>query len=192
MEKLEEQFAQFIGVEAEPPRVARYDVNAAMIRNWVEAHDDFNPIYIDAEAARATGRRDVICPPAMISTWVMSGYRRWREVQRLRAEGVTEDFAYSRLLAMLDDAGFTDTTVGTVDRFQGREAPVAILTMAASSPQEVPRGLDFLLDRNRLNVSVSRGKWACYLVHSPALADALPTNPADLPMIGAFLRLIHR
>ncbi|MCV7632099.1 TM0106 family RecB-like putative nuclease [Micrococcus luteus] len=94
--------------------------------------------------------------------------------------------------AALDDAGFTDTTVGTVDRFQGREAPVAILTMAASSPQEVPRGLDFLLDRNRLNVSVSRGKWACYLVHSPALADALPTNPADLPMIGAFLRLIHR
>ncbi|CAM3616859.1 TM0106 family RecB-like putative nuclease [Micrococcus flavus] len=92
----------------------------------------------------------------------------------------------------LDDAGFTATTVGTVDKFQGREAPVAILTMAASSPQEVPRGLDFLLNRNRLNVSISRGKWACYLVHSPALADALPANPADLPMIGAFLRLVHR
>ena len=67
-----------------------------------------------------------------------------------------------------------------------------ILTIAASSPQEVPRGLDFLLNRNRLNVSISRGQWAAYLVHSPALADALPTRPEDLPMIGAFLRLVHR
>ena len=121
MEKLEEQFAQYIGVEAEPPRVARYDVNAAMIRNWVEAHDDFNPIYIDAEAARATGRRDVICPPAMISTWVMSGYRRWREVQRLRAEGVTEDFAYSRLLALLDSAGYTSVVATNVEQDYARE-----------------------------------------------------------------------
>ena len=92
----------------------------------------------------------------------------------------------------LDAAGLEGTTVGTVDKFQGREAAVAILTMAASSPQEVPRGLDFLLNRNRLNVSISRGQWAAYLVHSPALADALPTSPEDLPMIGAFLRLVHR
>ncbi|MDO5635010.1 MAG: TM0106 family RecB-like putative nuclease [Micrococcus sp.] len=92
----------------------------------------------------------------------------------------------------LDAAGFTDTTVGTVDKFQGREAPVAVLTMAASSAQDVPRGLDFLLNRNRLNVSISRGQWAAYLVHSPALADALPTSPHDLAMVGAFLRLIHR
>uniref|UniRef100_UPI0025D98557 TM0106 family RecB-like putative nuclease n=1 Tax=uncultured Micrococcus sp. TaxID=114051 RepID=UPI0025D98557 len=93
---------------------------------------------------------------------------------------------------VLDAAGLEGTTVGTVDKFQGREAAVAILTMAASSPQEVPRGLDFLLNRNRLNVSISRGQWAAYLVHSPALADALPTRPEDLPMIGAFLRLVHR
>lgn len=92
----------------------------------------------------------------------------------------------------LDAAALEGTTVGTVDKFQGREAAVAILTMAASSPQEVPRGLDFLLNRNRLNVSISRGQWAAYLVHSPALADALPTSPEDLPMIGAFLWLIHR
>ncbi|MGC5048436.1 TM0106 family RecB-like putative nuclease [Micrococcus porci] len=93
--------------------------------------------------------------------------------------------------AALDDAGLQGTTVGTVDRFQGREAAVAILTMAASSAQDVPRGLDFLLNRNRLNVSLSRGQWAAYLVHSPALADALPTTPADLPLIGAFLRLLQ-
>lgn len=116
MQRLEERFAEFLGQEAEPPRVARYPVNAPMIRNWIEAHDDDNPIYVDADAARATGRADIVCPPAMISTWVMSGYRRYREVQRLRADGITEDFAYSRLLALLDEAGFTSVVATNVEQ----------------------------------------------------------------------------
>ena len=116
MEDLVERFAEFVGAEAEPQRVARYPVNGAMIRNWVEAHDDLNPLYVDPEVARATGRRDVVCPPAMISTWVMSGYRRYREVQRLREEGETEDFAYSRLLALLDTAGYTSVVATNVEQ----------------------------------------------------------------------------
>lgn len=121
MQTLEQRFEQFVGQEAEPPRVARYPVNAAMIRNWVEAHDDLNPIYVDADAARATGRADVVCPPAMISTWVMSGYRRWREVQRLRADRVVEDCAYAQLLALLDEAGFTSVVATDVEQEYHRE-----------------------------------------------------------------------
>jgi hypothetical protein len=116
VQSLEAQFPQFIGTEAEPPRVARYAVNEAMIRNWVEAHEDDNPVYVDADAARASGRRDVICPPAMISTWVMAGYRRYREVQQLRADGVTEDFSYSRLLSLLDEAGYTSVVATNVEQ----------------------------------------------------------------------------
>jgi acyl dehydratase len=112
----DDDLASYVGVEAEPPRVARYAVNEAMIRNWVEAHDDLNPVYVDAEAARSTGRRDVVCPPAMLSTWVMSGYRRWREVQQLRAEGAAEDFAYSRLMSALDAAGFTSVVATDVEQ----------------------------------------------------------------------------
>jgi acyl dehydratase len=82
----------------------------------VEAHDDANPVYVDAEAARATGRDGIVCPPAMISTWVMAGYRRWREVHRLRAEGVVEDFAYSRLLHLLDQAGYTSVVATNVEQ----------------------------------------------------------------------------
>lgn len=107
MKDLDVQLARFVGQEAEPPRVARYAVNEAMIRNWVEAHDDFNPIYVERDAARATGRSDIVCPPAMISTWVMQGYRRWRQVQKLRGTGREEQHAYSRLLALLDEHGFT-------------------------------------------------------------------------------------
>lgn len=113
---LGDQLAAFVGLDAEPPRVARYPVNEAMIRNWVEAHDDFNPVYVDDEAARATGREGVVCPPAMISTWVMAGYRRYREIHRLRAEGVVEDFAYSRLLSMLDRDGYTSVVATNVEQ----------------------------------------------------------------------------
>ena len=115
------QLAAFVGLEAEPPRVARYAVNEAMVRNWVEAHDDRNPVYVDDAAARATGRDGIVCPPAMISTWVMAGYRRWREVHRLRAEGVVEDFAYSRLLNVLDRAGYTSVVATNVEQDYHRE-----------------------------------------------------------------------
>jgi acyl dehydratase len=111
----------YVGLEAEPARVARYDVNEAMIRNWVEAHDDRNPVYVDRDAALATGRRDVVCPPAMVSTWVMSGLRRYREVQQARAEGRSEDFAYSRLMDTLDKAGYTSVVATNVEQTYVRE-----------------------------------------------------------------------
>jgi uncharacterized protein len=62
--------------------------------------------------------------------------------------------------------------VGTVDRFQGQEAPVVFFAMTCSSGEDVPRGLDFLVDRNRLNVAVSRAQCLAVLVHSPRLLDA--------------------
>ncbi|MFT4084788.1 MAG: MaoC family dehydratase N-terminal domain-containing protein [Nocardioides sp.] len=111
----------FVGQEAEPPRVARYEASRAMIRNWIEALDDDNPVYVDVDAARATGRTDVIAPPAMISTWVMAGYRRHREIHRKRAAGVVEDFAYSRLLSLLDEAGFTSIVATDVEQAYVRE-----------------------------------------------------------------------
>jgi len=80
--------------------------------------------------------------------------------------------------------------VGTVDKFQGQEAAVSIVSMAASSPDDVPRGLDFLLSRNRLNVAISRAQWAAYLVYSPTLLDFLPPMPAGVVELSRFIRLV--
>lgn len=60
----------------------------------------------------------------------------------------------------LTEAGLTEVEVGTVDKFQGREAAVAIVSMAASAVEDVPRGMSFLLSRNRLNVAVSAASGA--------------------------------
>ncbi|BAS07599.1 uncharacterized ATP-dependent helicase C05C10.2 [Arthrobacter sp. Hiyo4] len=56
----------------------------------------------------------------------------------------------------LHDAGLPDVRVGTVDKFQGQEAPVVLVSMACSAVAEAPRGAEFLLNRNRINVAVSR------------------------------------
>ena len=89
----------------------------------------------------------------------------------------------------LDAAGLHDTRVGTVDKFQGQEAVIAIVSLAASSSRDAPRGMEFLLNRNRLNVAISRAQWAAYLVYSPGLLDSLPATPGGVAELSAFIRL---
>ena len=93
--------------------------------------------------------------------------------------------------ALLDAAGHRGVRVGTVDKFQGQEAAIAIVSLAASSAVDVPRGMSFLLMKNRLNVAISRAKWAAYLVHSPELTEFLPTTPSGVGELSAFIRLVE-
>jgi uncharacterized protein len=87
-------------------------------------------------------------------------------------------------------AGFADVPVGTVDNFQGKEAVVSITTLAASSGRDAPRGPEFLLLQNRLNVAISRAQVAAYLVYSPAVLDDLPRTPEGVTRLSAFARLV--
>ena len=95
------------------------------------------------------------------------------------------------LRGRLDAAGYSRVVVGTVDKFQGREAVISIISLAASSADDVPRGLDFLLSRNRLNVSISRAQWAAYLVYSPALLDSLPQSAEGVATLSRFISLVE-
>lgn len=89
----------------------------------------------------------------------------------------------------LDAAGLTKVPVGTVDKFQGQQAPVVILSTTVSAVQEAPRGMEFVLNRNRVNVAISRGLWRAVIVRSPDLTDVLPLRPEQLADLGAFIRL---
>ncbi|MFJ2551034.1 TM0106 family RecB-like putative nuclease [Microbacterium sp. NPDC087591] len=90
----------------------------------------------------------------------------------------------------LSAAGFPDVAVGTVDNFQGKEAVVSITSLAASSGRDAPRGPEFLLLQNRLNVAISRAQCVAYLIHSPALLDDLPFTPDGVARLSAFARLV--
>lgn len=90
----------------------------------------------------------------------------------------------------LTAAGFSEVPVGTVDRFQGQEAAVAIVSLAASSGRDAPRGLEFLLLQNRLNVAVSRAQHTAYVVYGTGILDDLPRTPEGVARMSAFARLV--
>lgn len=94
------------------------------------------------------------------------------------------------VLSALDAARLPPIRVGTVDKFQGQEAAVSIVSLAASSGREAPRGLEFLLLANRLNVAISRAEVAAYLVYSPGLLDDLPHTPEGVARLSGFARLV--
>ncbi|GAA2584083.1 OB-fold domain-containing protein [Dactylosporangium fulvum] len=107
----------FVGQEATPVRHAQDPVNRPMIRHFVEAMDDENPVYLDPEAAAATGRDGIVAPPAMLSTWLMVGYR----AHRAARSGPPADTAMARMLAILDEAGFTGVVATNDEQTYHRE-----------------------------------------------------------------------
>jgi uncharacterized protein len=117
-------------------------------------------------------------------------------VRRLEASDILVVAAYNAQVQAirhaLDHAGLPDVRVGTVDKFQGQEAPVVFVSMACSAIAEAPRGAEFLLNRNRINVAVSRGQWRAVIVRSPELTNYMPTRPSALEEFGAFIGLSPR
>ena len=91
----------------------------------------------------------------------------------------------------LDGAGFEEVLVGTVDKYQGREGMAVIYSFAASSSMDAPRGLEFLLDRNRLNVAISRAKATCYLVFSETLLESQFTSVAEVKAVSRLAGLLE-
>ena len=79
---------------------------------------------------------------------------------------------YNAQVNALRDALPAAIRVGTVDKFQGQEAPVCLVSMTASSVEETPRGMDFLFSLNRINVAVSRAKGLALVFGSPRLREA--------------------
>ena len=81
--------------------------------------------------------------------------------------------------------------VGTVDKFQGQEAPVVIYAMAASTPQDAPRGMEFLYSRHRLNVATSRARCRAFVVASPALLAPECRTPRQMLLANALCRFVE-
>jgi len=81
-----------------------------------------------------------------------------------------------------------DGRVGTVDKFQGQEAPISVYSMTTSSPELAPRGMDFLYSRNRLNVATSRARCVAVVVMSPDLLRVRARTPRQMRLANALCR----
>lgn len=82
--------------------------------------------------------------------------------------------------------------VGTVDKFQGQEAPVVFFAMTSSSSEDVPRGLDFVFNRNRFNVAVSRAQCMAILVACPRLLDANCSTIEAMELVDGACRFVEK
>ena len=97
-----------------------------------------------------------------------------------------------RLRDVLDgDERTSGIQVGTVDKFQGREAPVVFFTMTTSTGEDMPRGPEFLFSRNRLNVAVSRAQCVAYLVCTEELLNSRARTVDDMRLIGTLSAFVE-
>jgi uncharacterized protein len=121
------------------------------------------------------------------STWT----NRKGETQSLKLEDVLIVAPYNAQVSALTSKLPRGTRIGTVDKFQGQEAPVVFYSMTTSTPEDAPRGMEFLYSLNRLNVAISRARCVAVLVASPALFQVECKNPRQIMLANAFCRYLE-
>lgn len=104
----DDRLMAFVGRELAPLKPGQDPVNVPMIRHWVEAVADDNPVYLSEEAARATGRPGVVAPASMMQTWTMRGYA--ATVRPGPGGG-----AMAELVDLLDEGGYTSVVATDSD-----------------------------------------------------------------------------
>jgi predicted RecB family nuclease len=128
---------------------------------------------------------------AQLVQGLLSG--RWTDkkgkTQAMKAKDVLVITPYNAQIREIDralaEAKITGVRVGTVDRFQGREAPAVVYSMATSSADDAPRGMEFLFDLHRLNVATSRPRALAIIVASPDLARVFCRTPRQMVLANA-------
>ena len=98
---------------------------------------------------------------------------------------------YNAQVSHLRNALPQNIRVGTVDKFQGQQAPVVIYSMTSSSVEDAPRGMEFLFSPNRFNVATSRAKCAVFVVGSPALVQADCKTPQQIQWVNGLCRFVE-
>jgi uncharacterized protein len=108
--------------------------------------------------------------------------------QPLTSDGILVVAPYNAQVFDLAERLPKSVRVGTVDKFQGQEAPVVIYSMTTSSPEDAPRGMEFLYSLNRFNVATSRAQCVCIVVASPRLLEPECQTPRQMKLANALCR----
>jgi uncharacterized protein len=134
---------------------------------------------------------------SQIAEWLdglIHGGSTWRDADGIiRAIGLEDVLVITPYNAQVRTigAGLKGAKIGTVDKFQGQEAPIAIYSMATSAAEDAPRGMEFLYSLNRLNVATSRAKCLAVVVASPELLRVRCRTPRQMLLANALARLVE-
>jgi uncharacterized protein len=123
-----------IGLSSGVPLLSPDPVNAPMIRHWVEAMGDRNPVYLSDEAARAHGYDEAIAPPTMLQAWIMRGLRASQDVEAARESGRPPEGSgtMDQVMSLLDAEGLTSVVATNCDQHYGRPLVVGDRLLVSS------------------------------------------------------------
>jgi predicted RecB family nuclease len=113
------------------------------------------------------------------------------ETLPLRLQDILIVAPYNAQVSALAERLPPGARVGTVDKFQGQEAPIVFYSMATSTPEDAPRGMEFLYSLNRLNVATSRARCVAVIVASPVLFQVQCKTPGQIELANAFCRYLE-
>ncbi len=151
----------------------------------------FMPVEHDGNQSSSVEEAEAVA--ALVKKLLAEG--KWIDHQRQTHELTAADILivtpYNAQLAEIRKR-VSGVSAGTVDKFQGQEAPVVIVSYATSTPEEAPRGMDFLYSLNRLNVAVSRARCAVFLVCSPKLIQPECKKPRHMRLANGLARYIEK
>ena len=114
-----------------------------------------------------------------------------RETHVLGIQDILIVAPYNAQVSALAERLPAGARVGTVDKFQGQQAAVVFYSMATSTPEDAPRGMEFLYSLNRLNVAVSRARCVAVIVASPSLFQVQCRTPRQIELANAFCRYLE-
>jgi uncharacterized protein len=171
-----------VGQRLNAPRAGDFDgVGLRLLATPTNGADNESPIEADAVASLA---RSIVESNA---TWVDEGGKTrpvgWRELLIVAP--------YNAQVGAIQRRLPPEARVGTVDKFQGQEAPVSIYSLTTSTPELAPRGMDFLYSRNRLNVATSRARCVAVIAVSPDLLRVRARTPAQMRLANALCRYVE-
>ncbi|HUK64806.1 MAG TPA: TM0106 family RecB-like putative nuclease [Dongiaceae bacterium] len=149
---------------------------------------------VEHDANQSASREEVAVVTGLVSGLLASGIQvRDREggERPLELADLLVIAPYNAQVADLAAALPRGSRVGTVDRFQGQEAPVVIYSMTSSTPEDAPRGMEFLYDPHRFNVATSRARCACVVVGNRRLFEPDCRSPRQMKLANAFCRYLE-
>jgi uncharacterized protein len=146
---------------------------------------------VDHDANQSASREEVAVVAELLGALLARGAE-WSDRDGVRRPlGLDDILVVAPYNAQVADLAGTlprGARIGTVDRFQGQEAPVVVFSLTTSTPEDAPRGMDFLYDPNRFNVATSRAMCACIVVGNPRLFAPDCQSPRHMRLANVFCR----
>lgn len=149
---------------------------------------------VEHQGNQSYSRDEADAVAALVQGWFDAGAE-WSDAEGTRRPLAAADILvvvpYNAQISRLNERLPSGIRVGTVDKFQGQEAPVVVYSMVSSSPVDAPRGLEFLYSRHRLNVATSRARGVCVLVASERLLEPECRTPGQIRLANALCRYVE-